>query len=121
MKAIFECFPEKRKTPHKCGVLFEAVTTRLELATSGVTGRHSNQLNYATLLREAKLSYFLRLQKSGYKIFIRNNRAGIRHKKNIFIPTINQNHATQQIATNSEHHVSPGHRRPPLHLLRQAY
>ncbi len=26
-----------------------AVTTRLELATSGVTGRHSNQLNYATL------------------------------------------------------------------------
>ncbi len=26
-----------------------AVTTRLELATSGVTGRHSNQLNYATV------------------------------------------------------------------------
>ncbi len=26
-----------------------AVTTRLELATSGVTGRHSNQLNYATI------------------------------------------------------------------------
>jgi hypothetical protein len=30
------------------GVWIVAVTTRLELATSGVTGRHSNQLNYAT-------------------------------------------------------------------------
>ena len=27
---------------------FWAVRTRLELATSGVTGRHSNQLNYRT-------------------------------------------------------------------------
>ena len=26
-----------------------AVTTRLELATLGVTGRYSNQLNYATV------------------------------------------------------------------------
>jgi hypothetical protein len=29
-----------------------AVTTRLELATSGVTGRHSNQLNYATIVSQ---------------------------------------------------------------------
>lgn len=28
--------------------LSPAVRTRLELATSGVTGRHSNQLNYRT-------------------------------------------------------------------------
>ena len=27
---------------------FQAVRTRFELATSGVTGRHSNQLNYRT-------------------------------------------------------------------------
>ena len=29
---------------------FFAVPTRLELATSGVTGRYSNQLNYSTVL-----------------------------------------------------------------------
>lgn len=34
------------------GFLSEAVTTRLELATSGVTGRHSNQLNYVTVYPE---------------------------------------------------------------------
>ncbi len=28
----------------------QAVWTRLELATSGVTGRHSNQLNYQTVV-----------------------------------------------------------------------
>ena len=28
---------------------FSAVRTRFELATSGVTGRHSNQLNYRTI------------------------------------------------------------------------
>ena len=28
---------------------FLAVPTRLELATSGVTGRYSNQLNYSTV------------------------------------------------------------------------
>ena len=29
--------------------IFNAVWTRLELATSAVTGRHSNQLNYQTV------------------------------------------------------------------------
>jgi hypothetical protein len=35
-----------RGLPLYCGLLV-AGTTRLELATSGVTGRRSNQLNYA--------------------------------------------------------------------------
>ncbi len=35
-------------------LLIFAVTTRLELATSGVTGRHSNQLNYATIFLPSK-------------------------------------------------------------------
>jgi hypothetical protein len=33
---------------------FCAVWTRLELATSAVTGRHSNQLNYQTVLEAQK-------------------------------------------------------------------
>ncbi len=45
------------------GFLFEAVTTRLELATSGVTGRHSNQLNYVTGFCPAKLHVFFVFQK----------------------------------------------------------
>ena len=38
---------EMKKAP-TCGALL-AVRTRLELATSAVTGRHSNQLNYRTV------------------------------------------------------------------------
>ena len=38
---------ENKKAAQKAAF---AVTTRLELATSGVTGRHSNQLNYATII-----------------------------------------------------------------------
>jgi hypothetical protein len=34
-----------------CGKAFLAVWTGLEPATSCVTGRHSNQLNYQTLLK----------------------------------------------------------------------
>ena len=37
------------KKEAKFGFLFLAVPTRLELATSGVTGRYSNQLNYSTV------------------------------------------------------------------------
>ena len=40
-----------------------AVTTRLELATSGVTGRHSNQLNYVTFFLKE-----LYLPKTGVQI-----------------------------------------------------
>ncbi len=36
----------KKSSDLRC--FFVAVRTRLELATSGVTGRHSNQLNYRT-------------------------------------------------------------------------
>ena len=32
--------------------------TRLELATSAVTGRHSNQLNYQSLIMAAKVYLF---------------------------------------------------------------
>ena len=46
----------KEKAP-ACGALM-AVWTRLELATSGVTGRHSNQLNYQTVFGGAKLNLF---------------------------------------------------------------
>ena len=55
---------------HLQGFLFlPAVTTRLELATSGVTGRHSNQLNYVTILSsDAKIILFLLLQKSLMKL-----------------------------------------------------
>jgi hypothetical protein len=35
--------------------LLVAGTTRLELATSGVTGRRSNQLNYAPVTTSSKL------------------------------------------------------------------
>ena len=38
----------KTKEQRKLAALVLAVRTRLELATSGVTGRHSNQLNYRT-------------------------------------------------------------------------
>ena len=40
------------KKPENCfsGFDFSAVWTGLEPATSGVTGRHSNQLNYQTLI-----------------------------------------------------------------------
>ena len=37
--------PSHKKTPMR---VFFAVRTRLELATYGVTGRYSNQLNYRT-------------------------------------------------------------------------
>jgi hypothetical protein len=41
---------QKQKSRNTCFRLF-AVTTRLELATPGVTGRYSNQLNYVTFLK----------------------------------------------------------------------
>ena len=44
----FSTLPEIKKPHFREAVFAFAVTTRLELATSGVTGRHSNQLNYAT-------------------------------------------------------------------------
>ena len=37
----------KKPVSKETGSIFMAGTTRLELATSGVTGRRSNQLNYA--------------------------------------------------------------------------
>ena len=40
-----QCNPKIDTTPSP---LSPAVRTRLELATPGVTGRHSNQLNYRT-------------------------------------------------------------------------
>ena len=41
--------PSHEKTqPLKREIAFFAVRTRLELATYGVTGRYSNQLNYRT-------------------------------------------------------------------------
>ena len=40
----------KQKSPNTCKCLgFNAIRTRLELATSCVTGRRSNQLNYRTI------------------------------------------------------------------------
>ena len=41
----------KSKKVFACADTFFAVRTRLELATYGVTGRYSNQLNYRTILR----------------------------------------------------------------------
>ena len=38
--------------------LFSADWTRLELATSAVTGRHSNQLNYQSIIQAAKVYLF---------------------------------------------------------------
>ena len=38
---------------------FFAVPTRLELATSGVTGRYSNQLNYSTFVEMASATDLL--------------------------------------------------------------
>ena len=43
-----------------------AVWTRLELATSAVTGRHSNQLNYQTFIKSAKVGYFFHFSKTFY-------------------------------------------------------
>ena len=40
-----------------------AVWTRLELATSAVTGRHSNQLNYQTSIQAAKIYHFSEISK----------------------------------------------------------
>jgi hypothetical protein len=40
-----------------------AVTTGLEPATSGVTGRHSNQLNYMTIFSELRFVVSKALQK----------------------------------------------------------
>ena len=40
--------PRRNKKSSDLRCFFVAVRTRLELATSGVTGRHSNQLNYRT-------------------------------------------------------------------------
>jgi hypothetical protein len=37
----------KKSGRNKSGRIYMAGATRFELATSGVTGRHSNQLNYA--------------------------------------------------------------------------
>ncbi len=57
-----------------CFDLRQAVRTRLELATSCVTGRHSNQLNYRTRYNRspseavAKLSHFLNSAKLLIKI-----------------------------------------------------
>ncbi len=39
----------KNPPENQAGGALNAVWTRLELATSGVTGRHSNQLNYQTV------------------------------------------------------------------------
>lgn len=38
-----------KNAPHVCERRFSAVRKGLEPSTSGVTGRHSNQLNYRTL------------------------------------------------------------------------
>ena len=44
---------QKKRAPEKSEALvsFLAVWTRLELATPGVTGRYSNQLNYQTIVQ----------------------------------------------------------------------
>ena len=51
--------------------LSSAVRTGLEPATSGVTGRHSNQLNYRTriLLWELRPGIVSRLRVQSYNIF----------------------------------------------------
>jgi hypothetical protein len=62
---------------NKSGFPVEAVWTGLEPATSGVTGRHSNQLNYQTLIirwlwvvkRGAKIGDFFDLRKKNKQIF----------------------------------------------------
>ena len=54
---------EKKQNPTFVRLFSYAVTTRLELATSGVTGRHSNQLNYATGLRRCKIKLFFDIAK----------------------------------------------------------
>ena len=41
----------EKTQPLGCEIAFFAVRTRLELATYGVTGRYSNQLNYRTFAR----------------------------------------------------------------------
>ena len=46
---IAECPQRQNKNAATCAAFILAVRTRLELATSGVTGRHSNQLNYRTI------------------------------------------------------------------------
>ena len=42
------CHTHEKTQPLKREIAFFAVRTRLELATYGVTGRYSNQLNYRT-------------------------------------------------------------------------
>ena len=41
-----------QKTPHKAGFQKVAERTGLEPATSGVTGQHSNQLNYRSVFSD---------------------------------------------------------------------
>ena len=47
-EAKFGFLYHKKSCPYE-QLFFLAVPTRLELATSGVTGRYSNQLNYSTV------------------------------------------------------------------------
>ena len=52
------------------GVIIDAVWTGLEPATSCVTGRHSNQLNYQTILKwRCKDSFGIGFSKKKKKIF----------------------------------------------------
>ncbi len=71
----------KRKRASQTGRPF-AVWTGLEPATSAVTGRHSNQLNYQTLVQ---LSSFL-LDCDGKYTVIRREAASYRDKNLLFFP-----------------------------------